>query len=217
MTDTAAGLRRTAAVLVVLAAGSAAGPLRAATVYRCPGPPVLYTDAYTAAEAKRLKCSPIRNAPITVITSPVRLTPAPQVNLNEVQQQTQDKVVGGDRPASTASRERAPARSPAPKSAGAGAGSRPGFYADGDARVPSTTQQNRDKDARMILESELQRETAALDALRAQLAGGQLPLQPGETATSPAYQQRLAELKTRVARHENDVRAITKELERLRR
>lgn len=209
-----------------LAALCAVGPVRAATVYRCPGPPVLYTDALTSAEAKRQKCSTIRNAPITVITSPVRLTPLPEVNLNELSEQTRGQMVD-EKTATPMPRSRAPARAPA-KSAGSGAGSTSasssgaksasaGFYADGDANVSSGTQQSRDRDARMILETELKRETAALDDLRAQYRNGQLEPLPGENSASPKYQQRVAEMKTRINRHENDVRAITKELDRLKR
>ena len=39
------------------------------TVYRCPGPPVLYTDALTAKEAKEKNCRTIEGAPITVMQS----------------------------------------------------------------------------------------------------------------------------------------------------
>lgn len=38
-------------------------------VYRCPGPPVLYTDAITAAEAKERGCRAIESVPITVVQS----------------------------------------------------------------------------------------------------------------------------------------------------
>ena len=38
-----------------------------AAVYRCPGPPVLYTDALSAQEAKDKGCRIIEGAPITVI------------------------------------------------------------------------------------------------------------------------------------------------------
>ncbi|MED5618561.1 hypothetical protein [Ideonella sp. BN130291] len=41
-----------------------------ATVYRCPGPPILYTDAISAAEAKQRNCRTIEGAPITVMQSP---------------------------------------------------------------------------------------------------------------------------------------------------
>jgi hypothetical protein len=37
------------------------------TVYRCPGPPVLYTDAISANEAKTRGCHTIEGAPVTVI------------------------------------------------------------------------------------------------------------------------------------------------------
>lgn len=36
-------------------------------VYRCPGPPVLYTDALTPAEAKARDCRLIEGVPVTVI------------------------------------------------------------------------------------------------------------------------------------------------------
>lgn len=39
------------------------------TVYRCPGPPVLYTDALSAKEAKEKGCRTIEGAPITVVQS----------------------------------------------------------------------------------------------------------------------------------------------------
>ena len=39
-------------------------------VYRCPGPPVLYTDAISAEEARNRGCRTIEGAPITVIQSP---------------------------------------------------------------------------------------------------------------------------------------------------
>ena len=37
------------------------------TVYRCPGPPVLYTDTLTAQEARDRGCRTIEGAPITVV------------------------------------------------------------------------------------------------------------------------------------------------------
>jgi hypothetical protein len=47
----------------VLAASSWGG----GTVYRCPGPPVLYTDTISANEAKTRGCRTIEGAPVTVI------------------------------------------------------------------------------------------------------------------------------------------------------
>lgn len=39
------------------------------TVYRCPGPPVLYTDAITAKEAQEKGCRTIEGAPITIVNT----------------------------------------------------------------------------------------------------------------------------------------------------
>lgn len=44
-------------------------------VYRCPGPPVLYTDALSAKQAQEKGCRLIESAPITVIQSPRRSAP----------------------------------------------------------------------------------------------------------------------------------------------
>jgi hypothetical protein len=40
------------------------------TVYRCPGPPILYTDQITAQQAKDQGCRTIEGAPITVVSPP---------------------------------------------------------------------------------------------------------------------------------------------------
>jgi hypothetical protein len=39
-------------------------------VYRCPGPPVLYTDSLNAQEAKERNCRTIEGAPITIVSAP---------------------------------------------------------------------------------------------------------------------------------------------------
>jgi len=39
-------------------------------VWRCPGPPILYTDTLSAAEAKEKGCKVIEGAPVTVIQGP---------------------------------------------------------------------------------------------------------------------------------------------------
>jgi hypothetical protein len=49
---------------------------KAGQVYRCPGPPVLYTDTISAQEAKERNCRTIEGAPITVMSGPPR-KPAP--------------------------------------------------------------------------------------------------------------------------------------------
>ena len=54
---------------VLLCAGGAA-LAESATVYRCPGPPVLYTDQITALQAKERGCRTIEGAPITIVSPP---------------------------------------------------------------------------------------------------------------------------------------------------
>jgi hypothetical protein len=49
-------------------------------VYRCPGPPVLYTDQITPAEARERGCRLIEGTPVTVIQMPKPRAPAPQAN-----------------------------------------------------------------------------------------------------------------------------------------
>ncbi len=46
-----------------------AQPGAGSVVYRCPGPPVLYTDAMSAKEANEKGCRTIEGAPITVVQS----------------------------------------------------------------------------------------------------------------------------------------------------
>ena len=41
-------------------------------VYRCPGPPVLYTDTLTAAEARERGCRSIEGTPVTVVQGRTR-------------------------------------------------------------------------------------------------------------------------------------------------
>lgn len=61
-------------VLLVLA-GHALLAQAAGTVYRCPGPPVLYTSEITDKEAKERGCRTIEGAPITIVAPP---KPRPQ-------------------------------------------------------------------------------------------------------------------------------------------
>ncbi len=86
--------RRLIALSMVAAAGAQAqtpapapapAPAQAGAsvaVYRCPGPPVLYTDQITAAEARERGCKLIEGTPVTVIQMPKPRAPAPQANAN---------------------------------------------------------------------------------------------------------------------------------------
>ena len=67
-------LRAKGLILLTLATGlclagvaQAQGSTASTTVYRCPGPPVLYTDNLSAKEAQERGCRSIEGAPITVI------------------------------------------------------------------------------------------------------------------------------------------------------
>lgn len=62
----AVGLAWSLALLASLLAPLPAAA-QAGAVYRCPGPPVLYTDALSADEAREKGCRTIEGAPITVI------------------------------------------------------------------------------------------------------------------------------------------------------
>ncbi len=65
-----------AAVVFALAMLAPAAWAQDKPVYKCPGPPVLYTDAISAQEARDRGCKTIEGAPITVISAPAR-RPAP--------------------------------------------------------------------------------------------------------------------------------------------
>ncbi len=66
-------LNRLLAPLLVLAS---LGAQAQGTVYRCPGPPVLYTDALSAKEAAEKGCRTIEGTPITVLQAPKPRPPA---------------------------------------------------------------------------------------------------------------------------------------------
>ena len=56
--------------------GAQTAPATAASqVYRCPGPPVLYTDALSPTEARDRGCRTIEGTPITIIQARPRPTP----------------------------------------------------------------------------------------------------------------------------------------------
>jgi hypothetical protein len=66
------------ALMVLLAAPAAwsqGAAATAATVYRCPGPPILYTDSISAQEAKEKNCRTIEGAPVTIVQT---AKPAPR-------------------------------------------------------------------------------------------------------------------------------------------
>jgi hypothetical protein len=143
------------------------------SVYRCPGPPVLYTDALTPEEARDKGCRVIESAPITVVPArqPAKAAPTP-----------------------------APAAAP---------GARPP-----DARVDAGAQRARDSDSRRILESELRREEDRLVELRKEYNNGE-PERLGNERNYQKYLDRVADLKSGIARKEADILALKRELAKL--
>ena len=68
-------------VFLVAAVAVSAGPGAAqaqapAVVYKCPGNPVLYTDALTPEQARERGCTTIEGAPITIVQGTKRPPPA---------------------------------------------------------------------------------------------------------------------------------------------
>lgn len=60
----------------MLLVGAATAAQAQSTVYRCPGPPVLYTDGLTAKEAAEKGCRTIEGTPVTIVQMPKRPSPA---------------------------------------------------------------------------------------------------------------------------------------------
>ena len=144
-----------------------------ATVYRCPGPPVLYTDALSPQEARDRGCRTIEGTPITVI---------------------QGRAPAGARPAGGTAGNAA-ARPP-------------------EARVDPGAQRARDSDSRRILESELRREEERLAEMRKEYNNGE-PERQGNERNYQKYLDRVAEMKSGIARKEGDIAAIKRELAKL--
>jgi hypothetical protein len=65
-----------AALALATSAGLAAAQTTPSVVYRCPGPPVLYTDQLSAQEARERGCRTIEGAPVTVVQTPRPRPPA---------------------------------------------------------------------------------------------------------------------------------------------
>jgi len=77
--ETSSHLSKIFGMMAVIAGVSLAGAAAAqgsSIVYRCPGPPVLYTDALSAKEAQDKGCRTIEGAPITVMQSSKPRAPA---------------------------------------------------------------------------------------------------------------------------------------------
>ena len=102
-----------------------------------------------------------------------------------------------------------PTTIPAPKvRSGGGATASPGTAA---SRVDAQEQKQRDTDSRKILQDELIKAQAQLEALQKEYNNGQ-PERRGDEKNNQKYLDRTADLKASIARTESDINAITREL-----
>jgi hypothetical protein len=177
-----------AVVLWASAPASLAQAADSKPVYRCPGPPVLYTDALTPQEAQSRNCRTIEGAPVTIVQS--------------------------RRPAAAPASAPAPAARSGNGSQGAAANGTAGTARSGESRVDPATQRARDSDARRILESELKREEERLAALQREFNNGE-PERRGDERNFARYQERVAEMRSGISRKEADIAAIRRELNKL--
>jgi hypothetical protein len=79
------------------------------------------------------------------------------------------------------------------------------------SKVDAQEQKARDSDARKILQDELIKAQAQLDALQKEYNNGQ-PERRGDEKNYQKYLDRTADLKAQIARTESDISAITREL-----
>ena len=103
-----------------------------------------------------------------------------------------------------------PTTIPAPK-VRAGGGTSAAAPGSAASRVDAQEQKSRDSDARKILQDELIKAQASLDALQKEYNNGQ-PERKGDEKNFQKYLDRTADLKAQIARTESDVGAITREL-----
>ena len=183
------------ALAVVGAGPAAAQGFEPKPVYRCPGPPVLYTDGLTADEARDRGCRPIDGAPLTVVRVPRPVAPA--------------------EPSGSTGAQPSQAPQGTPGSAGStGTPAASGGVGASGSRVDPAVQRRRDAEARRILETELRAGEQQLVDLRREFNSGEIPRQ-GDERNFARYQARVAEMRAAIDRKEADVAAIRRELAKL--
>ena len=92
----------------------------------------------------------------------------------------------------------------------------PSSSASGPAatRIDPAEQRARDNDARRILEAELKREEERLAAMRTEFNNGE-PERRGDEKNNQKYIDRVSDMKAALARKENDIASIKRELAKL--
>jgi hypothetical protein len=84
----------------------------------------------------------------------------------------------------------------------------------GANKIDPAEQRTRDSDARRILEGELKREEERLTTLRTEFNSGE-PERRGDEKNYQKYLERVSDMKAALARKENDIVAIKRELAKL--
>ena len=79
------------------------------------------------------------------------------------------------------------------------------------SRIDPADQRARDNDARRILDAELKREEERLAAMKAEYNNGE-PERQGNEKNFQKYMERVADMKSAIARKESDIAAIKREL-----
>jgi hypothetical protein len=93
-------------------------------------------------------------------------------------------------------------------------GATPAVRASGEMRVDPGQQRARDSDARRILDAELRKEEERLAALQKDYNNGE-PERRGDERNYARYQERVADMKSALARKEADIAALKRELAKL--
>ncbi|MEO8057540.1 MAG: hypothetical protein ABI671_04380 [Burkholderiales bacterium] len=94
------------------------------------------------------------------------------------------------------------------------AAARPGASGPAATRIDPAEQRARDDDARRILESELRREEERLSVMRTEYNNGE-PERRGDEKNNQKYIDRVNDMKAALARKENDIASIKRELAKL--
>jgi hypothetical protein len=105
-------------------------------------------------------------------------------------------------------------RSPAPRPANPAVAAGSTAARPPEARVDAGAQRARDSDSRRILESELRREEERLAEMKLEYNNGE-PERLGNERNYQKYLDRVADLKSGIARKEGDIAAIKRELSKL--
>ena len=94
------------------------------------------------------------------------------------------------------------------------AGAAAGASGPAATRIDPAEQRARDNDARRILEAELKREEERLSFMRTEFNNGE-PERRGDEKNNQKYIERVSDMKAALARKENDIASIKRELAKL--